>query len=354
MGGGGMLGAVGDPRRAVRPRTHRPGPVRGRLDDGRRVLVAVHPHGRVPGSRRRARAGAMHLSGAHACYRIYRAGDGKYLTVGALEPQFWRALCEALGAARADPPAVRPPRARRRGRGAAPGHLRDAQPRDEWVASSLEGLEACVGPVNDFAEAVRDPQVRAPGSSSPRSTGRRSGPGPAVKFDPPAERALRPAPGDRVPTPRPCWPRSAWTGTSWPGLRERGSLKRSCQRGSLPWYPAMKEASPMVIDCNDCTMQHTSQCEDCVVTYILRGPGEPLVVDGERRRPSTSWAGRPPLLRLVPRLRPDWCPKPPGRPPGGLAAPRTDKNVSRRISWGSLLPGSGAPQFARVPVHSPG
>jgi alpha-methylacyl-CoA racemase len=38
----------------------------------------------------------MPLSGAYPCYRIYPAADG-WLTVGALEPQFWQELCRALG-----------------------------------------------------------------------------------------------------------------------------------------------------------------------------------------------------------------------------------------------------------------
>jgi alpha-methylacyl-CoA racemase len=45
------------------------------------------------------------------------------------------------------------------------GRLGDAfgsRPRDEWV-ERLAGLEACVGPVNDVAEALADPQVRSRG-----------------------------------------------------------------------------------------------------------------------------------------------------------------------------------------------
>ncbi|HKX26040.1 MAG TPA: CaiB/BaiF CoA-transferase family protein, partial [Actinomycetota bacterium] len=40
--------------------------------------------------------GAMPLTGGLACYRAYRCADGRYLAVGALEPQFWRELCERL------------------------------------------------------------------------------------------------------------------------------------------------------------------------------------------------------------------------------------------------------------------
>jgi crotonobetainyl-CoA:carnitine CoA-transferase CaiB-like acyl-CoA transferase len=37
------------------------------------------------------------LNGGLACYGVYRAGDGRYLSVGALEPKFWLALNTALG-----------------------------------------------------------------------------------------------------------------------------------------------------------------------------------------------------------------------------------------------------------------
>jgi crotonobetainyl-CoA:carnitine CoA-transferase CaiB-like acyl-CoA transferase len=41
--------------------------------------------------------GATMLSGRYACYQTYRAGDGRWLAAGALEPKFWAALCGKLG-----------------------------------------------------------------------------------------------------------------------------------------------------------------------------------------------------------------------------------------------------------------
>ena len=37
------------------------------------------------------------LSGRYACYATYRAGDGKWVAVGAIEPKFFANLCAALG-----------------------------------------------------------------------------------------------------------------------------------------------------------------------------------------------------------------------------------------------------------------
>ncbi len=40
-----------------------------------------------------------------------------------------------------------------------------------------------------------------------------------------------------------------------------------------------------VISCDECVMQHTDACDDCVVTFVCgRHPGEALVVDVEEAR----------------------------------------------------------------------
>lgn len=37
---------------------------------------------------------------------------------------------------------------------------------------------------------------------------------------------------------------------------------------------------PVVIDCDDCTMQHTDACTDCIVTYICdRDVDDAVVID---------------------------------------------------------------------------
>ena len=56
----------------------------------------------------------------------------------------------------------------------------------------------------------------------------------------------------------------------------------------------------MEINCDDCMMQHTQTCDDCVVSFIVgREPGEAIVIDVEEERAvrMLSDAG------LVPRLR---------------------------------------------------
>ncbi len=43
------------------------------------------------------RRGNGHITGAFACYNIYETADGKQMSLGALEPQFWQRFCEAVG-----------------------------------------------------------------------------------------------------------------------------------------------------------------------------------------------------------------------------------------------------------------
>jgi hypothetical protein len=44
-------------------------------------------------------------------------------------------------------------------------------------------------------------------------------------------------------------------------------------------------SDPIVIDCDDCSLQHTEACSDCLVTFICsREPGEAVIVDVAEER----------------------------------------------------------------------
>lgn len=61
---------------------------------------------------------------------------------------------------------------------------------------------------------------------------------------------------------------------------------------------------PLTIDCDECAMQGTDACDDCLVTFICsREPGEAVVVDvaEERAIRLLSGAGLLPELRHVRR-----------------------------------------------------
>jgi hypothetical protein len=41
----------------------------------------------------------------------------------------------------------------------------------------------------------------------------------------------------------------------------------------------------MRIDCDECRMQHTDACDDCVVTFIVgREPGDAVIIDVDEAR----------------------------------------------------------------------
>jgi alpha-methylacyl-CoA racemase len=92
-------------------------------------------------------------------YDTYACSDGRYVAVGALEPQFYAALLDGLGLAdaglpdRSDPatwPVLRQRFA----------EVFASRSRDEWVAM-FDGTDACVAPVLSFAEVPDHPHIAA-------------------------------------------------------------------------------------------------------------------------------------------------------------------------------------------------
>ncbi|MFN2526191.1 MAG: CaiB/BaiF CoA transferase family protein [Actinomycetota bacterium] len=99
----------------------------------------------------------MPLNGGYPCYRVYPAADG-WLSVGALEPQFWSELCRALGRQDLQGDAFAVGRRRAEVIGELE-ELFESKTRREWM-DRLAGLDVCVAPVNDFAEMFDDEQIR--------------------------------------------------------------------------------------------------------------------------------------------------------------------------------------------------
>lgn len=117
----------------------------------------------------RSTRGRLPLTGRYPCYNVYETQDGQYMTLGALEPKFWAAFCQATG--RAD---------------LLPHHYDDSpeilaqmralfasRTRDEWV-SLLHDVDCCCEPVQSLDEALSDPQVRHRGLVQETNVGGRS------------------------------------------------------------------------------------------------------------------------------------------------------------------------------------
>jgi crotonobetainyl-CoA:carnitine CoA-transferase CaiB-like acyl-CoA transferase len=111
----------------------------------------------LPLARHLAGGAGDELTGRHACYNVYRCRDGHYLSVGALEPKFWEALCQALELPElAKRQWAREERQREMIVALAAAFAR--RDRSEWLAV-FDGIEACVEPVLDLHEASQDAQV---------------------------------------------------------------------------------------------------------------------------------------------------------------------------------------------------
>ena len=104
--------------------------------------------------------GSNLLDGGAPFYDTYVCADGRYVAIGALEPQFWAVVVQTLGLEDLPDQNDRTtwPELRRR--------LVEAfalRTRDEWAAV-FDELDACVSPVLDLGEAPRHPQLAARGT----------------------------------------------------------------------------------------------------------------------------------------------------------------------------------------------
>src|SRR6185369_4920925 len=103
--------------------------------------------------------GKYALSGAYPFYSVYETSDGKFMTLGALEPKFWANFCRKVG--RDDLIA----------RQFDAGELREklfeevraifkSRTRDEWI-ENMRDANCCCEPVLSMSEAFEHAQTRA-------------------------------------------------------------------------------------------------------------------------------------------------------------------------------------------------
>ena len=128
---------------------------RERTGEGSRIVISMTHGAHKLVSR------APVLTTGFACYSMYECGDGRHLTVGALEPGFFARLCELLG---------RPELAERQ-YGAEQPQLRrelaaafSTRTSTEWL-DLFDGEDVCVGPVATPDEAAADLGIAADGAA---------------------------------------------------------------------------------------------------------------------------------------------------------------------------------------------
>jgi crotonobetainyl-CoA:carnitine CoA-transferase CaiB-like acyl-CoA transferase len=140
-----------------RQQTGRGQRVDGSLLGGALACMSL-PLARHLGGRPMAR-GASDLNGGVVCYNLYETADGGYVTLSALEPEFWAVFCAAAGCPELLEDQYAP---------ALPGApayealcaLFRTRTREEWAAA-LAGVDACCEPVYDVGEALASAPVRA-------------------------------------------------------------------------------------------------------------------------------------------------------------------------------------------------
>ncbi|MBA3328567.1 MAG: CoA transferase [Solirubrobacterales bacterium] len=138
--------------------------------------------------------GGESLAGALVCYRPYQCADG-WVTLGALEPKFWKAWCEGVGRDDLIEQQL-----------AGPGTDAHAEvqaifrgrTREEWAAFAGEH-DCCLEPVLDLDEALGSDLVRARGMVV--ELDQPGAEGPVRLLGAPVKLSRTPADTDRLPGP---------------------------------------------------------------------------------------------------------------------------------------------------------
>lgn len=161
FGGGGMYLVVGILAALHEVDRGQPGQViDAAIVDGVSHLLAG-THARLASGTWVDRRESNVLDGAAPYYRVYETSDGRYLAVGAIEPQFYREFLAGLGLA-IDPetqddrdtwPAVID---------AISARIR-SDSLDHWLGV-FDGTDACVAPVRSLREAAHDTHLAERGS----------------------------------------------------------------------------------------------------------------------------------------------------------------------------------------------
>ncbi|MBX3642124.1 MAG: CoA transferase [Rubrivivax sp.] len=193
LGGGAMYLAVGVLAAALAARDSG----RGQVVDAAMVDGVVHLMSAFQAYRQQgtwtANRGENIVDGGAPFYGTYETADGRYVAVGAIEPQFYAALLAVMEL----DPATLPPQNERaswpamRERFAAVFRTRT---RDAW-SQAAAGRDACLAPVLTIDEAPAHPQLAARGTFHDFDGLRHPGPAPRFSATPGSLRRPTPWPG---------------------------------------------------------------------------------------------------------------------------------------------------------------
>lgn len=179
-GGGGMLLVVGVlAALAEAQRSGQGQVVDAAMTDGAALLMSAQ-YGLMAKGFWQDRRESNFLDGAAPFYGTYECADGRYVSLGAIEPQFYRQLLERCG--------IEDPAFQRQWEAGEWPALRQkletlfrTRTRDAWCAL-LEGTDVCFAPVLSMAEAPAHPHNAARGTFVRGGDGVVQ-PAPAPRFD---------------------------------------------------------------------------------------------------------------------------------------------------------------------------
>ncbi len=159
LGGGGLMAAVGILAAVIeRARSGEGQMVDISMTDGALSWLAMVA-ARYFAEQQVPRRGEPELTGGIACYVPYETKDGRWVSLGALEPKFWQNWCNGVG--RPDliekqfehPDSVA---------GSEVAAVFRERTRDQWTAFAAEH-DCCLEPILDLDEALDSELVRARG-----------------------------------------------------------------------------------------------------------------------------------------------------------------------------------------------
>ncbi len=159
FGGGGLLAAFGIVCALLERQSSGQGQyIDAAMIDGAASLMATH----FANSGLRSEPGVGVLGGGSPFYRCYRASCGGYVSVGAMEPQFFAALCEGTGLSEL--------KDKQHDTASWPLQIEAfaarfaEKTRDAWTLvfdPDQGGFDACVAPVLELDEAPEHPHAKA-------------------------------------------------------------------------------------------------------------------------------------------------------------------------------------------------
>lgn len=102
------------------------------------------------------KAGSAMLIGRNACYEVYETKDGRYISIGAVEPHLWANFCDKIG--KEEFKAWQRVSEKQAEMFAYLRDLFQTKTQAEWC-SFLDGVDCCWSPVLNIDEVFSDPQV---------------------------------------------------------------------------------------------------------------------------------------------------------------------------------------------------